>query len=187
MIYMRGLKAKDLTAIVDFIYLGEANIYQEDLDSFLVLAEELQLKGLAESQDNKDSNDSKEQMDTKQRVRQKSSVKNLTNKEHTVVEDWNDKYISPFDNNSIVPVEREVFSVNSDIEDIKAKINSLTEKTIEGVYRCTVCGKTRRDKTDIGRHIETHIEGVSYPCNMCNKVSRSSHALNCHISTYHRK
>ena len=48
-IYMRGLKAKDLVAIVDFIYHGEANIYQEDLDGFLALAEELQLKGLAGS------------------------------------------------------------------------------------------------------------------------------------------
>ena len=47
MIYMRGLKAKDLEAILDFIYHGEANIYQEDLDGFLALAEELQLKGLA--------------------------------------------------------------------------------------------------------------------------------------------
>ena len=46
MIYMRGLTAKDLVAMVDFIYLGEANIYQEDLDGFLALAEELQLKGL---------------------------------------------------------------------------------------------------------------------------------------------
>ena len=44
MIYMRGLKAKDLVAMVDFIYLGEANIYQEDLDGFLALAEELQLR-----------------------------------------------------------------------------------------------------------------------------------------------
>ena len=47
MIYMRGLQAKDLVAMVDFIYYGEANIYQEDLDGFLALAEELQLKGLS--------------------------------------------------------------------------------------------------------------------------------------------
>ena len=35
MIYMRGLKIKDLVAVLDFIYHGEANIYQEDLDGFL--------------------------------------------------------------------------------------------------------------------------------------------------------
>ena len=45
-IYMRGLKAKDLVAIVDFIYHGEVNIHQEDLDGFLVLAKEFKLKGL---------------------------------------------------------------------------------------------------------------------------------------------
>ena len=41
MIYLRGMKAKDLVAIVDFIYLGEANVFQEDLDGLLALAEEL--------------------------------------------------------------------------------------------------------------------------------------------------
>ena len=46
LIYMRGMKYEDLLAIVDFLYLGEANVYQENLDSFLAIAEELQLKGL---------------------------------------------------------------------------------------------------------------------------------------------
>ena len=31
---------------MDFLYFGEANVYQEDLDSFLAIAEEIQLKGL---------------------------------------------------------------------------------------------------------------------------------------------
>ena len=43
---MRGMKLEDLLAIVDFLYFGEANIYQENLDSFLNIAEELQFKGL---------------------------------------------------------------------------------------------------------------------------------------------
>ena len=46
LIYMRGLRSDDLMAIMDFLYLGEANVYQDNLDSFLALAEELQLKGL---------------------------------------------------------------------------------------------------------------------------------------------
>merc|ERR1719509_439845 len=46
LIYMRGLKSKDLMAMVDFLYYGETNIYQENLDSFLAVADELQLKGL---------------------------------------------------------------------------------------------------------------------------------------------
>ena len=48
LIYMRGMKSADLAAIVDFLYDGEANIYQEHLESFLSIAEELKLKGLTE-------------------------------------------------------------------------------------------------------------------------------------------
>ena len=46
LIYMKGVKSENLIAIVDFLYRGEANVYQENLDSFLAIAEELKLKGL---------------------------------------------------------------------------------------------------------------------------------------------
>jgi hypothetical protein len=49
LIYMRGMKADVLVAVVDFLYYGEANIYQENLDVFLAIAEELKLKGLTGS------------------------------------------------------------------------------------------------------------------------------------------
>ena len=32
LIYMRGMKSEDLVAILDFLYCGEANVYQENLD-----------------------------------------------------------------------------------------------------------------------------------------------------------
>ena len=53
LIYMRGMKSDDLLAIVDFLYRGEANVFQENLDSFLAIAEELQLKGLMGKTDEK--------------------------------------------------------------------------------------------------------------------------------------
>ena len=52
---MRGVKSENLTAMVDFFYHGEANVFQENLDSFLVLAEELQLKGLRGNQTEKEA------------------------------------------------------------------------------------------------------------------------------------
>ena len=51
LIYMKGVKFEDLLAIVDFLYCGEANVYQENLDSFLCIAEDLKLKGLTGQQD----------------------------------------------------------------------------------------------------------------------------------------
>ena len=43
---MRGVRSEDLLALVDFLYFGEANVCQDDLESFLAIAEVLQLKGL---------------------------------------------------------------------------------------------------------------------------------------------
>ena len=43
---MTGLKSEDLLAIVKFLYYGTANIYQENLEHFLNIADELQIKGL---------------------------------------------------------------------------------------------------------------------------------------------
>ena len=52
LIYMRGLNSENLSAILDFLYRGETNVLQENLDSFLALAEELRLKGLTGTDNN---------------------------------------------------------------------------------------------------------------------------------------
>ena len=46
-IYLRGVQSKALEAIVDFLYKGEVSIVESDLNDFLVLANEIELKGLA--------------------------------------------------------------------------------------------------------------------------------------------
>ena len=46
LIYMKGVKFDQLSAIVDFIYFGETRTFEENLETFLALAEELKLKGL---------------------------------------------------------------------------------------------------------------------------------------------
>ena len=62
----------------------------------------------------------------------------------------------------------------------------------ENNWKCTVCGKAMKGRDSLVKlhmrsHIETHIEGLSYPCNECGKVSKSSNALNVHVSRNHRK
>ena len=46
LVFMRGVNSDDLLAIVDFLYRGETNVFQESLDAFLAIAEDLQLRGL---------------------------------------------------------------------------------------------------------------------------------------------
>ena len=46
LIYLKGFKAKEIHTLIDFMYNGVADVYQDDLDLFLAKADELQLKGL---------------------------------------------------------------------------------------------------------------------------------------------
>merc|ERR1719342_1337428 len=50
LIFMRGVKSDELSAIVDFLYFGEANIEQENLEHFLAVAEDLKILGLTRAE-----------------------------------------------------------------------------------------------------------------------------------------
>ena len=41
LIFMRNVSSENLEAIVDFLYFGEANVLEENLETFLIVAEEL--------------------------------------------------------------------------------------------------------------------------------------------------
>ena len=46
----RGISAQDMKYILDFMYHGEVNVAQEELDKFLEVAETLKIKGLTQQQ-----------------------------------------------------------------------------------------------------------------------------------------
>ena len=60
---MRGVFSENLTAIVDFLYHGEANLRQENLESFFALAEEL--KGFLVENEEREEETRSAQLDPK--------------------------------------------------------------------------------------------------------------------------
>ena len=51
---LNGVKSNDLHNILDYIYNGEIQIFQDDLDSFLAAAKRFQLEGLNKEQEDND-------------------------------------------------------------------------------------------------------------------------------------
>ena len=49
LLYLKGVKQRDLDAVLTFMYAGEVNVAQEELNAFLAVAEELQVKGLTQN------------------------------------------------------------------------------------------------------------------------------------------
>ena len=50
LLYMKGVRYTDLQSILNFMYNGEVQVAQEDLNTFLAVAEDLRVKGLTQGQ-----------------------------------------------------------------------------------------------------------------------------------------
>jgi len=48
LLYLKGVKYRELLSIINFMYLGEVNVAQEELNLFLTVAEDLKVKGLTQ-------------------------------------------------------------------------------------------------------------------------------------------
>ena len=46
LLYLKGIRLKELQAVLNFMYHGEVNVAQDSLNNFLAVAEELAVKGL---------------------------------------------------------------------------------------------------------------------------------------------
>ena len=49
LLYLKGVKYVDLVSVLNFMYHGEVNVAQEELNSFLAVAEDLKVKGLTQN------------------------------------------------------------------------------------------------------------------------------------------
>ena len=176
---MRGMKSVDLLAIVDFLYCGEANVFQENLDSFLAIAEELQLKGLVGKTDGK-VEDYKEDVKS---MPSKFSPKNENTPDTAVQRQAPNRNIHDLSENGTLAIPG---NNSGDFEELDNKVKSMMEKTQNKdtrgqlAFLCKVCGKEGQGP-NIKDHIEAnHLEGIIIPCNLCDKTFRSRNALRVH-------
>ena len=187
LIYMRGMNSVDMVAIVDFLYFGEVNVYKENFDAFLAIAEELQLKGL------KGSNDQNESSETELQTRPKQNYRtNQNTSDSGTTSDEQSDDLKRIENNALAIS----MPVSADLQHLDETVKSMMEKSHNKFKignrqklgkTCKVCGKEGL-ATDIMRHIEAHhVEGVEILCNHCEKIFSSRKNLRDHISKYHRQ
>ena len=181
LIFMRGVKFEDLLAIVDYLYCGEADVFQENLDSFLAIAEELQLKGLMGKTD-EIVEDLKYEGKATHHLPQFYADTKLQ-KASSNGETSRNKIIRAGDNSALAVPS----NFCGDVDQLEEMIKSMMEKSENNVAngrqkadRCKVCGKE-----DHGSHIKdqieaNHIKGIVLSCNLCEKTFRSTKALRRH-------
>ena len=165
LIYLSGVDSSNLQLILNYIYEGEVQLYQEQLDLFLDVAQKLQISGLLGGKADDVINEEPHQFD------QHSKFKEETN---SLVNSENERYF--VENKSKV---NPVSVIGHNPEEVNQKINELLVKELD-LYRCTVCGKLSKDSSNMRRHVEVHIDGLSYQCNLCDKTFRSGDSFRKH-------
>ena len=184
MIYLSGVDSKELKCILDYIYEGEVQLYQEDLDKFLAVAQKMRINGLIGDriEDSKEEvHEGKEEVDLNNgmnNITEQSSYSNSKEIQARKIESYakkSDKTVS------VVAQEGEnVYEVaKRAVEDILIKDGDS--------WVCKVCNKSSKKIFDMRRHAEVHIEGLSFPCQLCGDKFRSRTQLVNHKQSKHRK
>ena len=191
-IFMRGIYFTELMAIVDFLYFGEAKVLQENLDTFLALAQDLGLEGLSENENSEEGEMNVEKLSNVQ----KRSLGVSEESKGVGQKDESDVKISKecFKEERYQKTEENGDIATPDIQRLDKMIKSMMEiglQITEGSQKgkrtriCKECGK-EGTMTCIMNHIEVkHITGVSHPCGQCGKVYATRNALQNHKTRSH--
>ena len=175
---LEGTTQADLQNILDYIYHGEVQIAQEYLDRFLNVAERLKLEGLIGSGSADHKIDKKEPDEDIIFDPQYTNFPNNMNKNTNPKNDTSD--LATIEDKSTIHMK------NEDLAMVNEKINQSYEKISTGVFKCNLCGKESRGKSsDMRKHVETHLEGLSYPCQQCGKTFRSNSNFKQHVNRNH--
>ena len=178
LLYLGGIPSTYLTLILDYIYQGEVQIYQEHLDGFLEMAQRLKIEGLLSNNHRVEDQD----FDIKSETEPINVIEQIPPRKDASLKE---KIVTGNPNKN-VKVNFALDTVSHDKDYVAQKIEELYMRLEDGQYQCHTCGKNMNHGGAMKRHVETHIDGLSYNCQQCGKTFRSKNALMSHRSIFHK-
>merc|ERR1712126_386251 len=164
-ICLDGISQEDLKNIMDYIYDGEVQILQENLDRFLNVAQRLKLEGLIGG---------KSEPEEEMHLEGHKEHFQFVAKEETVDQTLN---YEKKETRRKIETKTGTIAVTGETNGNNEQVLQYMEKCSDGNYRCTVCGKTsdssKNQRNNMMSHVETHLEGLTYSCSLCHKNFRT--------------
>ena len=191
LVFFRGVKSEDLVAILDFLYFGEANVYEETLDSFLAIAGDLKLKGLTGKTFIAGLQKEGKPSISKSAVKSRALFVKPSTYRDSGCKDPVPNYSEEKTNSDQIigdlqKLDEKVKSLMGRSQNLVSAGTSNGKPQLAKAFICKVCGKEGR-ATFIRDHIEAnHLEGISILCNYCNNVSSSRNSLGHYKAKFHK-
>ena len=208
LVYLSDVNLNDLKAIVNFMYLGQTNVEQENLQRFLKIATKFQVRGLT------DNNRNEEQISSPAvptRVNKSASAKNLNKLRHSMLkkselldESLNtESHVDISNMNENMKIETDAENPTPMFDDQDEFVNvdnidtsqfaienmmSLTPTvSVDGdkTYPCDQCDYKATYACNLTSHKRTVHQGLYYSCTLCPYKSSRKDRLNKHVATKH--
>ena len=188
-----GVTKEELEDIVTYMYHGEVNINQNDLEKFLELAQKFVLHGLLNSETavyakedeittySKDESNDTEKWYEDIFLRQKSLIMNEDIVNNT------DSDISL--NDTVHQDEKKSFMKSKDSEDIKdidRKIMRVYRENNIKAFNCNICHYQNGQKEVVKNHVLSQHMSESFYCQYCDHKCSSRNALRVHTFRKHK-
>ena len=160
---LEGISSSEMNNVLDYIYYGEVNIHQDDVDRFLNIAERLKLEGLISSENYVNYNENF--VDEKVQI----------NDSRVIVDNSLYEKVEAYDNKIVVQSEE-----YQNIEELDAKIMEYIERDVGSRWKCTICDKSMARRSHVKEHVEIHFDGLVFPCKICGASLRSRNTFRVH-------
>ena len=162
LIYLNGIRFDNLQSVIKFIYLGQTEVEQDDLELFMKAGKELKIKGLSGNDSTKDFIDENNyiEYDYKQNINDfNTTMEYKDDCKQNLLEDY-----SAEQENS-----KQFDLVLFDGTNIDAS-NIEVMKNVTGKFPCEECRYEATRADNLKCHIMAKHKGVKYECPECSKT-----------------
>ena len=170
LIYLTGIHSKHLHGVMEYIYEGEVQVYQDDLEDLLSIADKLKINGLS---GNKNSMKEENILENYDSTEDEDIAPTTTYTDCNSISEFSDDIKMT---KTRQKSERSVSLVGASYTEVKQAVDELIMKEGE-MWLCKTCGKRTKKNNQIRYHAEIHIDGLSFPCPICEDTFRSRNLL----------
>ena len=185
LIYLKGVKFEDLQNMVQFIYMGEAEVKQIHLERFMSLTQEFEVNGLYVKQvahipttislPDQQLNELDETMITGE-IKQEEDMKKVK-KAKKLKKSRKSSHVE----NEVVDASS-LLALNPD--DAEFSLDEILIKQ-EGKFKCESCDIVCQNNQNLNRHVRAKHEGIRHYCDQCSYAATQVSSLKRHKITQH--
>ena len=202
-IYLTGVAFKEMQSMVNFMYLGQTEVEQDDLNHFMEVAAKFDVKGLSQDKPSDEAtfeHNFKEELPVVEEERKEAD--SLFNEDFEMDQDDINHFMeisAKIDMKGISPEKHAATILAGDLEEkcstdnewkpdahsLESSVKASPVQSSDNLYSCEQCDYKSDRPYSIKIHKKARHDGIKFPCDQCEYKSTFANALSRHKKNQH--